>query len=713
MMEKLLKQIIVEARKYLVNLDEEKIRKAYEFALDCHGEQKRFSGEPYIIHPLQAALILLRMMPDTDTICACIMHDTIEDDRLERDQELLKVITKEFGADVAQIVDGVSKLGRIKYRGKEREIESLRKMFVAMAYDVRVVLVRLADRLHNMRTLTFVPKHKQERIARETLEIYVPVAGRIGVYEIKKDLEDQCFLMLHPEEYKRINEELGKSKAGLEKQIKIGVNKISKLLDQNNIFADVSGRIKNPYSVYKKMRKKGFTSSDQVMDIFALRIIVDDVQTCYAVLGLLHTAYKPVPDRFKDYIAKPKLNGYQSLHTDLLDLLDKTTEIQIRTTEMHRQAEYGLAAHWNYKEKQSSIVVPKEQRNWLSDILSRDKKEKDSDHFVSDLKLDFFDDEVFVYTPSGDVKALPEGSTPVDFAYSVHTDVGHMIKGAKVDGKIVPLDYRLKNGETIEVLTKKEPSPSQYWLSFVKTSGAREKIRHYLSSQDREKNIRNGINLFNDYLVGAGKEKMDGKHSVLTKVDGSTLNMTEREDILEKVGNGALSSAALYKKVYGESARTKRKKKTAKVEVKKNSKLGVVVGGETGLKVKFASCCDPKPKVPIFAYSTAGEGITIHRKDCHYKNILNPERVLPAYWEGEEVDSRVIKLDIYLDYTPGLLGSVLNGLYESGVEVQSVQSAYDGDEKILKVEMFTHNQKEIDLVNNYLANNKNIKRYNF
>lgn len=702
----LLEEIIVGVGKYLINPDVEKIRQAYAFASEVHEGQFRFSGESYMMHPLEATKILLTIRPDLDTICACIMHDTVEDDRTQRGQELLKIITKKFGKDVASIVDGVSKLGRVRYSGRQREVESLRKMFVAMAKDLRVILVRLADRMHNMRTLKYVRSEKQERIARETLEIYVSVAIRLGVYEFKQEMEDLCFQILYPRDYEAISSELAMEQGNTDKQIKTGINKISNLLKKNNINGEVSGRTKNYYSIFKKMKKKGLQKASQVNDLFALRIIVNTLEECYAVLGMVHTSWTPVPDRFKDYIAKPKINGYQSLHTEVIGLLDKPTEIQIRTHAMHNTAERGVAAHWHYKESRGSIPLKGEHKSWLGGILERHKKQKESEDFLQDIHLDFFDDEIFVFTPQGQVKVLPEGSTPVDFAYLIHTEVGHSTKSAKVDGHIVPLDYKLKNGETVEIITRKTIAPSEYWLQFVKTNSAREKIKTWLTSQNHEEYIRHGQEMLNSMLEKSGHEELDSHNTILRKIDGRRLSVAERLDLLERVGNGSISPVSVLRKIYPD---LHLKVETAEYTGKTTPKSGevqasrkVVVGGEEGLEVKFASCCDPRPFKPIFGYATRGGSITIHRRDCSLRNSLNRAQMLPAHWQDDTHFARVYRAEIAVDYNPSVLGEVLNGFYQMGVEVSGVQSHYEEESKILWVDFVIYNDDELDQVRHML-----------
>lgn len=696
-MKKLLNEIIADVKKYIPNVDTKKIIKAYDFAVDCHGDQKRFSGDPYIVHPLEATKILLRMRPDVDTICACILHDTVEDDRLARDKDLLKMIANEFGSDVAGIVDGVSKVGKIKYRGQEREIESFRKMFITMAHDIRVIIVRLADRLHNMQTLQYHKNpEKINRIALETLEIYVSIAARLGFYQIKQEMEDLCFKFLNPEEYRKLEQEMNLEKTYVDKKIKEGINKLKKLLRNNKINAEVSGRVKNFYSIYKKIKKKGIERANQVNDIFALRIIVDDIQTCYAVLGLVHTSWTPVTQRFKDYIAKKKLNGYQSLHTEVVGLLDRPTEIQIRSYAMHNTAEFGVAAHWHYKENQSSILLSKENKNWIHNIVNRHTKKDSPIDMYQEMQLDFFDDEIFVYTPNGEIKTLPEGSTPIDFAYMIHTDVGNCAKMAKVDGKIVSLDYKLRNSETVEILTRKDPSPSQYWLHFVKTNSAREKIKTWLSAQHRDEYIKIGIKTLDDLLIKNQYAEMDKKFSILAKYGGAYLTMSEREDLLEKIGNNSIPAITVLKKIYPElslyKSDKKKNKNKNKLKTKANLKRdkefkdnGIIVGGEKNLKIKFGACCSPKFGDAVFGYATRGGIITIHKKDCARRESMTENQILPAYWEGFEELQRYFT-EIEIDYSPGFLSKILDTFFNLNIEVLSLQKNYKKDKKILIIE---------------------------
>lgn len=436
-------------------------------------------------------------------------------------------------------------------------------------------------------------------------------------------------------------------------------------------------------------------------DVFALRIIVDTVEECYAVLGLVHTNWTPVGGRFKDYIAKRKVNGYQSLHTEVVGLLEKSTEIQIRTYEMHQVAERGVASHWHYKEKSGAIVLRSEDRRWLEGLLEHTQKREEGEDFLQHMKLDFFEDEIFVFTPQGEVKVLPEGATPVDFAYLVHTEVGHKTKGAKVDGHIVPLDYKLKNGETVEVLTKKDPEPSEYWLSFVKTSAAREKIKLWMAAQDHDKYIKRGQEMMNEVLEKAGFDPLDARNTELREIDGKRLSLSERDDLLERIGNGAVSPMSVLKKVHPEArvAVTPRRRGVGgdvRGGGERRGGQGVVVGGESGLKVRFASCCDPVPYQPIFGYSTRSGEITVHRRECALRKGLNAKQILPAHWEGVEVNVRVYRAEMRVRYSPGLLGEILNEFYESGLEVVSVQSDYEHKEKKLWVDFGVHGLDDVE-----------------
>ena len=573
-----LKNIIDRAQKYLPELDQARLRKAYRFSKKAHSGQVRYSGAPYISHPLATMDILLSLKPDEDTLVAAMLHDVPEDTPVA-----LVEIEEKFGKKVARLVADLGKLSVVRARSKEAEVDNLRKMFLTMAKDLRVVLIKLADRLHNMQTLKYVPAEKRYRIARETREIFAPIANRLGLHQIKNQLEDLCFLHLSPREYDHIMEQLEKQGKIREEYIDYAKKVIQKVLKREGIEGEVTGRLKHKYSIYSKMKTKGKNSVDEIFDVFAMRIILPDkyqqkkeiFDHCYQVLGLVHNQWTPIPRRFKDYIAMPKVNGYRSLHTTVLglgvELRNQPTEIQIRTQSLHREAEFGIASHWWYSstngfstslsrgQVQEWLKAPqdlkragslKAQVEWLSALAQLQQEIENNSELVRNLKVDIFKDRIFVLTPMGEVKDFPVGATPVDFAYAIHTEIGHKCHMAKINGQIVPLNYKLKNGEVVEVVTQRNGSPSRFWLSFVKTSLACNKIKNWLNGLDREKNIKVGRDMINQQLLKLSKPLLGPNLSLLRSYGGKRQTLQNREYVLENVGKGLLGVHAVLKKIF-------------------------------------------------------------------------------------------------------------------------------------------------------------------
>ncbi len=670
------------------------ILQAFDLAFKMHLGQKRNSGEDYIIHPFNVALILSDLKMDTSTIVAGLLHDVVEDTlcTLEEIEEL-------FGKDVAHIVDGVTKLTKINYNTKEeKQAENIRKMVLAMANDIRVIIVKLADRLHNMRTLEYMTEAKKIEKAREVIEIYAPLANRLGISKLKWELEDLALRYLDPSGYYELADMVSKRRSEREKEIEDFIKKIAENLKAVNIKAEIYGRPKSLYSIYKKMHVQG-KSFEEIYDLSAVRIMVDDLKDCYGALGVVHNLFKPIPGRFKDYIAMPKSNMYQSLHTTVIDDKGETFEVQIRTYEMHEIAEYGIAAHWKYKEAGGSVVNNTEKDNlvWVRQMLEWQQEQSDPEEFMEGLKVDFFTDEVFVFTPRGDVFALAEGSTPIDFAYMIHTQVGHNCVGAKVNGKIVPLDFKLRNGNIVEIITDKSSGPSLDWIKIVKSSKAKNKIRQYLKAKDKDRNTVIGREMLEEEIRRAGiaaKELMtdDFLNALVRKYKTKTI-----EDLYSSIGFGNLSVRQVAGKLVDAYRKEKEKhlsdeevlklnqaKKPAK---KRNGGVGVIVQGSHDLKVRMARCCNPVPGDSIVGFVTRGRGITIHRADClNIANNLDSERMLQAEWDYEDQGFYNAEIAIKALCKTGLLADVTNRVADSGLMINAIDAKTSKD-KITTINM--------------------------
>ncbi len=698
--------IIKGAKEYLPHLNEKRVMEAYEFARMAHEGQKRNSGEPYIQHPLEVAKILITLHPDEDSIIAALLHDVLEDTEHTADE-----IKKKFGDTVLPLLTGLEKLGKVYYRGEERQIENLRKMFIAMAKDIRVILIKLADRTHNMRTLQFVPEHKRERIAQETLTVYAPIAGRLGIYKVKNELEDLCFQFLDPENYKRIAKEMQDMTKTQQDIIKVSTRILTQTLKKDGIQAEVEGRIKHFYSIFKKMKRKEKNYVADLYDVLALRLIVGSEAECYQALGIIHKHFTPLPRRFKDYIAVPKPNGYQSLHTTLVGLCpninNQPIEVQIRTNEMDLVSKYGIAAHWQYKElKGRSIAVPEDKLSWVQGLVELHESLKSNTEFLESLNVDMFKDRIFVLTPKGDVFDLPVDATPVDFAYALHSDVGHRCKGAKANGQIVPLNYPLKNGQVVEILTSPKVEPNRYWLSFVVTSHAKQRIKHWFNSQDKGNLVKIGREMLNGQLKRYGEKPLDPSLSLLKVMDGQKLGIKEREYVLEKIGNGSMDVVTIAKKIIPEAKRKTLVKaannnSAVLVEgVKFDKKDEVLITGEKGFKTQIASCCQPKPRNPIVGYTTRGSGVTVHKQDCKMLKGLAKERLIKSSWASEKTHEFQATIVIERRSRIGLLRDVadvfasnhlpileLENMRHTGTDVgeMTILSSFDRPETMLFV----------------------------
>lgn len=660
---------------YNANFDIAKLEKAYELARTAHEGQMRESGEPYLTHPLEVAYILADLELDCDTLVGALLHDVVEDTSYT-----VADINREFGESVAIIVDGVTKLSKIQYTtAEEQQVENLRKMFLAMAKDVRVILIKLADRLHNMRTIKAKSEKKQREKARETLEVYAALAHRLGMSKIKWELEDLSLKYIDPVAYKEITESINLKKQEREQFINDIMDTLKKKTDEMGINSHVMGRAKHFYSIYRKMFTQN-KSIDELYDLFAVRIIVDSIKDCYAVLGMVHELYYPIPGRFKDYIAMPKPNMYQSLHTTVIGPDGTPFEIQIRTWEMHRVAEFGIAAHWKYKEGVSGKTDVDAKLEWIRQLLEIQNSVVDTDDFMRTLKIDLFTDEVFVFTPKGDIINLPAGSTPIDFAFSIHSAVGCKMAGVKVNGKITTLDYILQNGDIVDIMTSSAVrGPSRDWLKLCKTSGARSKINQWLKRECREENIQHGKELIDREL-----RRVNLSHSQLFRTEWVDMlckkySFSSLDDIYAAVGYGGLTVNKVVGKLR-EEYRQAMKKEKPETEIvqseqtpqkkKKTASNGVIVEGIEGCLVRFSRCCNPVPGDEIIGYITRGRGVSVHRKDC--TNIVSSEkhgdteRLINVYWEKEQDKntSYLSEIQIMANDRKGLLAEIASTISE-------------------------------------------------
>ena len=673
----MIEDLIKIIEKYMTEEELAFVMKAYEYAKLMHKDQKRKSGEPYIIHPVNVAIILADLDMDVETIVSALLHDVVEDTPATYDD-----IKEMFSEDVAKIVDGVTKLNKLNYKSSEAfQAENLRKMILAMNNDIRVIIVKLADRLHNLRTLEYMNEEKRKQKAQETIEIYAPLAGRLGIFKIKWELEDLSLRYLDPEGYYDLVEKINKKRSEREKEINEIIKKISTELDKQELHYDISGRPKNFYSIYKKMKGKS-KSFESIYDLIAVRILVDTVKDCYAVLGIVHSMWKPLPGRFKDYIAMPKPNMYQSLHTTVISDTGEIFEIQIRTYEMHEVAEYGIAAHWKYKGGKTQGKDVDSKLDWLRQLLEWQKDLKDPKEFIDTLKIDFFDDEVFVFTPNGDVVDLPEGSTPVDFAYRVHTGVGNTCVGAKVDSRIVPLNYKLKNGNIVEVITQKSSSgPSRDWLKFVKSPRAKQKIKQWFKSKEKDISIEKGKELFDREAKKLGLDTNILDNEKIYQKLAKELSINSVNDLFASIGYGNFKEKLVINKILNiknaieNIGLTKNEDDYLKSSSSKKDATGVRIDGLEGMKIKFAKCCNPVPGDEIIGFVTRGYGVSVHRKDCtNIANYLDSDRCLEAEWDTEASDKFLANVTIRAVDRTGILSEITAMAKEANVGIQSLSA---------------------------------------
>ncbi|MBI1847017.1 MAG: bifunctional (p)ppGpp synthetase/guanosine-3',5'-bis(diphosphate) 3'-pyrophosphohydrolase [Candidatus Rokubacteria bacterium] len=671
--------LIEEIPKYQPGADVDLLTRAYEFSAASHQGQQRASGEPYLSHPLEVAQLLVGFKMDVTTVIAGLLHDVLEDTRATKAD-----LEREFGKEIADLVDGVTKLGKLAFSSREeRQAENFRKMLVAMARDLRVLMIKLADRLHNMRTVHYLPDDRARKIAQETLDIYAPLAHRLGMAKVKAELEDLALRTMHADAYVDLQKRVARRRLEREADINHVIAILEKKLSEVDIESQIRGRPKHFYSIWKKMHDQG-REFDEIYDLTAVRIITSSVRDCYGTLGVVHSLWKPVPGRFKDFIAMPKVNMYQSLHTTVIGPKGDPVEIQIRTWEMHRIAEEGIAAHWLYKEKKSGKDKLDESLLWLRQLMETQQDMKDPREFMDTVRVDLFPDEVYVFTPKGDVKALPEGATPIDFAFTVHTKVGEHCVGAKVNGKLVPLRYTLRQGDIVEIITSPNQHPSRDWLKIVKSTRARAKINQWLKTEERSRSIELG----REMLEREAKKYRLNAAALLAGEDmrraASDLGFPSVDDLLASVGYGKSSAQHLLNRIAPGPLVEPPERSKAAAARPKSEPQGVRIRGVEDLLVRFARCCNPLPGDPITGFITRGRGLTVHARDCLTvaKSVLDRERLINVEWDVEEPAQRPVRIAVYIGRDrPGLLSEITGAISSQNGNITKAEVTVTADRR--------------------------------
>lgn len=694
---------------YNPEADLDALRKAYVFSAKVHQGQMRLSGEPYLNHPMEVAFILAQLKMDVPTIVTGMLHDALEDTLATPDE-----LRAHFGEEIAGLVDGVTKISKLSIRTREeRQAESFRKMLLAMARDIRVILVKLADRLHNMRTLEYQPAERQRSIAQETQDIFAPLANRLGISWVKSELEDLAFRFVSPEVFRELSEKTSRKKQERSTYIADVKRNIQEKLAEHDIRGDISGRFKHLYSVYQKMQRQDI-EFEQVYDLIAFRVLVDSVRDCYAVLGIIHAAWKPVPGRFKDYIAMPKANMYQSLHSTVIGPFGDRMEVQIRTHEMHGIAEEGIAAHWKYKEKGGPAAVGRDDKHfgWLRQLLEWQTELKDSREFMESVRVELFPEEVYVFTPNGDVKELPTGSTPVDFAFSVHTDVGMHCVGSRVNGKLVPLKTELKNGDVVEVMTSTAQTPGKDWLKFVKTSKARNKIRQWIKAEQHGRSMEIGRGLLEKELrkYGMGIARVlssdDFAHAV------TELGFKEAEDVLAGIGYGKVSLGQIVSRVVPEEKLKAEVPKPGRLtrvldKIRKKPSNAIKLQGVEDILVRFAKCCNPLPGDPVIGFITRGRGVTVHMSTCPHTLEGDEERRVEVEWDRKKKANRPVKIRVFCVDQKGILASITTAITNCEANIISANVLSTRDHR--GVNNFEVDVQDLDHLNRVMGALRSLK----
>jgi guanosine-3',5'-bis(diphosphate) 3'-pyrophosphohydrolase len=704
-----LDQILSEVASYYPSADLTLVRRAYQFAAAAHDGQTRKSGDPYVTHPLAVAQIIAELKLDVASVCAGLLHDCVEDTTATVEQ-----LSEQFGKEVAFLVDGVTKLGKLPYSTREeQQAENFRKMLLAMARDIRVILVKLCDRLDNMRSLNHLPPEKQERIAAETMQIYAPLANRLGIQWIKVELEDLAFKYLYGGEYEQLATEISKTRAERLEYIHAVEKLIHKEMTENGVPCEVMGRAKHLWSIYQKMKRTQRPFAE-IHDAIGFRVITDTQMHCYQALGVAHQTWTPIPGRFKDYIALPKPNLYQSLHTAVIGPRGERIEIQIRTNEMNLVAEHGVAAHWKYKEGRPVVLDDDKKFAWLRQLMESQKELRDPTEFLESVKIDLFGDEVYVFTPQGDVKALPKGSCPIDFAYAVHSSIGDHCSGARVNGMIVPLRYQLRNGDTIEIITSPNQKPNKDWLKLVKTARARTKIRWLLRQEQRDKAVALGTDLIDKALrkhdTTLGRAQKELAHAA------KELKLQTVDELIVQVGYGKITAQqvlekalpSLAKKADELPAKTESMLKTLLRKVtRRTSSSGIKVAGEQDILVRFAKCCSPLPGDPIVGFITRGRGVTVHRRDCDKGLDLDPERRIDVEWDGLSKAQHEVAIQVLCADKPGLLAHISQSFTDQGVNISQAHCRATDDGRA--VNTFHALVKDLDQLKSVIRSLSRIK----